>query len=264
MARSSITKSIYLEVRFAVLQGTYRPGQILDRDELCQVYACKSAIVSDALQVLVLEGYLDIPRRGIFGVRAWNPVEINDLFDIRGSMMGMAAARAAERGTDLETRNLVRALEQVVPFDFSDAVATERLVSRCTQIQSMVVRMARVATISEMARSMGPNALLRKSVWSQRPRQLNGMWSVLAGACLAIAGREPNAAQAKMEEFVEATRAPLLASVMKSQKADWPEFPIIARVDCSALVNACAFGPGDREVGLDGRIIPFGVPQSRQ
>lgn len=263
MARSSITKSIYLEVRFAVLQGIYRPGQILDRDELCSVYVCKSAIVADALKVLVMEGYLDIPRRGIFGVREWSPVEINDLFDIRVSMMGMAAARAAERGTDLETGNLVRAVEQAVPFDFSDAVATERLVSRCAEIQSMVVRMARVSTISEMARNMGPNALLRKSVWSQKRKQLNSMWSALTRACRTIAGREPNAAQAKMAEFIEATRAPLLASVMKSQKADWPEFPIIARIDCSAVINACAYGPGDREVGLDGRIIPFGVPQSR-
>ncbi|MGC1469474.1 MAG: hypothetical protein WA793_08830 [Sphingorhabdus sp.] len=262
MPENSASKSIFLEVRFAVLRGTYGPGQVLDREELCQAYRCKSAVVVGALNVLVHEGYLDMPRRGVFGVRSWSPLEINDLFDIRATMMGMAASRAAERGTDLEASNLIRAFKTASPFDFSDADATERLISRCAGIQNMVVRMARVSTIADIARNMGPNALFRKSVWSQKPKQLNSMWNVLGHVCHAVADRNPNAAQASMSEFVEATRGPLLASQTKTQKDDAPEFPTIGRIDCSARINGCYFGAGDREIGLDGRIIPFGVLQS--
>lgn len=264
MAESSTTKSIYLEVRFAILQGAYRPGQILDRNELCLVYGCKSAIVVDALNVLVHEGYLDIPKRGVFGVRTWSTVEVNDLFDIRATMMAMAAARAAERRTDLEVGILGRALEFAAPFDYSDADATERFITSCAGLQNMVVQMARVSTISEIARSMGPNALFRKSVWSQNPRQLNNMWKRMAQTCQAIAHRDTNDAHVRMTEFVEATRAPLLVSLKTLPSAAWPEFPAISRINCSITVNDCRYGPGDREVGLDGRTIPFGAHQSRQ
>lgn len=264
MAESSTTKSIYLEVRFAVLHGTYRPGQILDRDELCQVYGCKSAIVVDALNVLVHEGYLDIPRRGVFGVRTWSAVEINDLFDIRATMMAMAAARAAERRTDLEVGILDRALELASPFDYSDPDATERFISSCAGLQNMVVQMARVSTISEIARSIGPNALFRKSIWLQNPKQLNGMWRRMAQTCQAIAEQDANGAHARMTDFIEATRAPFLVSLKQLTRADWPEFATISRIECKATINACRYGPGDREVGLDGRIIPFGALQSRQ
>ena len=263
MAERSITESIFLEVRFAVLSGKYLPGQILDREELCQAYDCKSAIVVDALNVLVMEGYLDIPRRGVFAVRLWTALEINDLFDIRSSMMGMAAARAAERGTALEIGNLTRSVEQSPSFDLSDRAETERLILGCADIQSAVVRMARVSTISEMARSMGPNALFRKSVWAQNQKQLKQVWATLAKVCEAVARRKPLAAQAAMAKFVEATRAPLLASIAKFEGMDWPEFPTITRIDCHAISNSCAYGAGGREAAMDGYIIPFGIAQSR-
>lgn len=263
MAERSITQSMFLEVRFAILSEKYLPDQILDREELCQVYGCKSAIVVDASNALVMEGYLDIPRRGVFAVRRWTAVEVNDLFDIRSAMMGMAAARAAERGTALELGNLSRTVEQSPAFDFSVEADTERLISSCADVQGAIIRMARVSTIAEMARSMGPNALFRKSVWAQKQKQLEQIWASLTKVCLAIRRRKPLAAQTAMGKFVEATRAPLLASIAKFDDMTWPEFPTITRIDCHATRYGCAFGAGGREAAMDGRVIPFGIAQTR-
>ena len=168
----STTECIYLEVRFAVLSGHYMPGQVLDREELCQIYGCKSDVTVDALNVLVQEGYLDIPRRGILGIRLWSPVEINDLFDIRGSMMGMASARAAERGTELEIANLGQTLTEATARDFGNVPGMKSLVASGVDMQVSIIKMARVTTITDMARNIGPNALFRQSIWAQNAKQL--------------------------------------------------------------------------------------------
>lgn len=254
---------MFLEVRFAVLGGIYLPGQILDRDELCQVYGCKSAVAVDALNALVHEGYLDIPRRGVFGVRVWSNVEINDLFDIRASMMGMAAARATDRGTDLEIANLVRKTEEAAAPDFSDETGTETLISNGVDVQATIIRIARVATIAYMARSIGPNALYRQSVWAQNSEQMLKSWRFASMIGAAMKRRDAVQAQNAMAEFVDHTRGALLASITECDHAAWSEFPTIRRIDCHIVRNGCAFGAGGREPALDGRVIPFGIGQLR-
>lgn len=261
-ARSN-TENIYLEVRFAVLSGIYMPGQILDREELSQVYGCKSAVTVDALNVLVQEGYLDIPRRGIFGVRVWSSLEINDLFDIRASMMGMASARAAERASDMEIANLSRLRDETSVPNFACEAGTEALILSGVDIQASVIKMARVATIAEMARNIGPNALLRQSVWAQNAKGLARTEQTLGKICDTIKRRMPRQAQLEMTEFVELSRAALLNWLSRIEGKAWSEFPTIRRIDCNSISNGCVFGAGTRESALDGRIIPFGVGQSR-
>jgi DNA-binding GntR family transcriptional regulator len=259
----SITEGIYLEVRFAVLKGTYLPGQILDREELCDVYGCKSAIVVDALNVLVFEGYLEIPRRGVFGVRHWKATEIEDLFDIRSSMMGMASARAAERSSEQDRGSMARLFEQSPPFSFSTAVGTESFIQTCVELQGTIVRMAKVATINEMARNVAPNALFRKAVWRLGVPELAILWKQLAQTCEAILQRKPEAAQKAMNDFVAKLGAAVLADLEEVAGRHYPEFPEIRRISCQVTARDCTFGAGGREPGLDGRIIPFGVAQSR-
>lgn len=263
MPERSITEGIYLEVRFAVLNRTYLPGQILDREELCDVYGCKSAIVVDALNVLVFEGYLDIPRRGVFGVRHWKATEIEDLFDIRSSMMGMASARAAERASEQDRSSMAKLLEQAPPFSFSTAAGTESFIQTCVDLQGTIVRMAKVATINEMARNVAPNALFRKAVWRFGVPELAILWKQLAQACEAILQQEPEAAQTAMNDFVAKIGKAVLADIEEVAGLHYPEFPEIRRISCQATARDCVFGAGEREPGLDGRIIPFGVAQSR-
>ena len=108
MAHGSTAESIYLEVRFAVLSGQYRPGQLLERDALAEIYECKPRVGVDALNVLLAEGYLDHPKRGMFCVRTWRRDEIDDLIDISASMMGMAAAKVANGDGDFMRQSFVR------------------------------------------------------------------------------------------------------------------------------------------------------------
>lgn len=105
----SMTDMIYLETRFQILSGSYSPGSQLDRNKVSELYGCSSGVVLDAFNTLHAEGYLDIPKRGIFAVRNWDANELGDYYDLWGTLSGAAAARAAERAENHHLASLAAA-----------------------------------------------------------------------------------------------------------------------------------------------------------
>jgi DNA-binding GntR family transcriptional regulator len=263
MAQGSTAETIYLEVRFAVLSGQYRPGQRLERDALAQIYECKPRNVVDALNVLLAEGYLDHPKRGMFCVRSWRRDEIDDLIDIRASMMGMAAAKAAERRTEFESYALLALLPANEGFDPLSSAQLENHIVESIVVQAELIRCARVATITDMARSLGPNALLRKTVWEQTRAQNEDARQALEKVVAAVADQKPQHAEKAMIAVVEMARRPLTLWGANNEAVEQRLPAEIARIVCNAELDGRCFGAGGREAGLDGRIIPFGVPQAR-
>lgn len=263
MAHGSTAESIYLEVRFAVLSGQYRPGQLLERDALAEIYECKPRVVVDALNVLLAEGYLDHPKRGMFCVRTWRRDEIDDLIDISASMMGMAAAKAAERRTEFESDALLARLRATQDFDPSSPAQLESRIVESIGVQAELIRCARVATITDMARSLGPNALLRKTVWAQTLAQNENARQALVKVVTAVADQMPQHAEKAMISFVEMARRPLTVWGAQNEAIEQRSPAVTARIACNAVLDGRCFGAGGREAGLDGRIIPFGVPQAR-
>jgi DNA-binding GntR family transcriptional regulator len=263
MAQGSTAESIYLEVRFAVLSGQYRSGQLLERDALAEIYACKPRVVVDALNVLLAEGYLDHPKRGMFCVRTWRSDELGDLIDIRASMMGMAAAKAAERRTEFESDALLARFPATQDLDPLSPEQLESHIEESIVVQAELIRCARVATITDMARSLGPNALLRKTVWAQTRAQNEDARQALVKVVAAVAAQKPEFAERAMVAFVEMARRPLTLWGAHNEAVEQRLPAEITRIECRAVLDGRCFGAGGREAGLDGRIMPFGIPQAR-
>lgn len=264
MARRTITEAIFYEVRFAILNGQYLPGQILDRDELCTLYGCKSAIVVDALGTLLAEGYLDVPRRGVFGVRRWMADEIDDLLDIRASMVSLAVSRAAERGSEGDIARLDECLPLRNDANLSDPAIAEQAFVEHIRFQAELIRMSGVSTIIDMARSMGPHALGRRVFWAQTLEEFRASLDALRAVHSAIGKRAAKSAVRGMADYVSVIRGPLLRSIAEQESARVAEYPTLARIECRATRGDRQFDEGDREPGLDGRTIPFGSGRLRQ
>jgi DNA-binding GntR family transcriptional regulator len=264
MARRTITEAIFYEVRFAILNGQYLPGQILDRDELCQLYACKSAIVVDALGTLMAEGYLDVPRRGVFGVRHWTSDEIDDLLDIRASMVSLAVSRAVERASEGDIAKLNKCLLSPIDANLSDPEIAEQAYVAHIHFQSELIRKSGVSTIIDMARSMGPQALGRRAFWAQTLQEFQASLDALRAVHSAIGKRVVKSAVKGMADYVSLIRRPLLRSIAEQESEKVAEYPKLARIECRATRAGRQFDEGDREPGLDGRIIPFGSGRMRQ
>ncbi len=75
----------------AILQGRFRPGERIGEQAVANMFAVSRGPVRDALRELDKQGLVEIsPRRGAFVVQLVLN-DVVDIFNIRGTMMGLAA-----------------------------------------------------------------------------------------------------------------------------------------------------------------------------
>ncbi|MGK5683679.1 GntR family transcriptional regulator [Actinoplanes sp. URMC 104] len=97
---------VFDELRAAILRGEYAPRQRLIENELTERYATSRFLLRNALTRLANEGLVELqPNRGA-RVREISVGEAIEITEIRRSVEGLVAARAAERITDAEIAEL--------------------------------------------------------------------------------------------------------------------------------------------------------------
>lgn len=90
------------QLREAILRGAYAPRQRLIEADLAEEYGASRFILRNALIQLEAEGLVELtPNRGA-RVREITPEEAVEITEIRRSVEGLVAARAAERVTDTQ------------------------------------------------------------------------------------------------------------------------------------------------------------------
>ena len=158
----SLAERMFLELRFGVLSARYLPGQIIPKGELGELYECRPAAVAEVLNALAFEGYLTRQSRSEFVVRTWGAEEVEDLFEMRANLEGLAASRAATRASTAEISllgALVAEAHEAAPDNPEDL---ERVIHENLRFHIEVMRMSRIPQVAEMARMALPNALHRR------------------------------------------------------------------------------------------------------
>lgn len=110
----SQTVKALLGIREMILNGELLPGARISELAVVDRLGVSRTPVRAALARLREEGLLDpIPSRG-YAVRAFTEVEIHDAIEVRGTLEGLAARFAAERGvTSAEMSRLRECIEQI-------------------------------------------------------------------------------------------------------------------------------------------------------
>jgi len=116
--RAMQTVKAQLRLRQLILDGELKPGQRVPELTLVQRTGVSRTPIRAALLQLAEEGLLTASTSGGFVVRAFDPSEVFDAIDVRGTLEGAAARRAAERHpshTELaDLRDCVGALDALV------------------------------------------------------------------------------------------------------------------------------------------------------
>jgi GntR family transcriptional regulator, vanillate catabolism transcriptional regulator len=100
--------SVMDQIREGILGGSIRAGERLNEVRLSKTLDVSRTPVRAALQALAGEGLLDYaPNRG-FTVREFSLDAIVEAYDIRGSLEGLAARFAAERGLSPEENTVIQ------------------------------------------------------------------------------------------------------------------------------------------------------------
>jgi DNA-binding GntR family transcriptional regulator len=121
--RADLTKIL----RDAIVSGEYAPNQRLIEADLSASYGASRAAVRTALLELSAEGLVDrLPNRGS-RVRAIPLTEAIEILEVRMSLEGLCAAKAAENITDAEVAEFTQLRSDILAAATSDLFEYSRL-----------------------------------------------------------------------------------------------------------------------------------------
>ncbi|MDB5744697.1 MAG: GntR family transcriptional regulator [Polaromonas sp.] len=88
------------EIKRRIISGRYQPGERLLELQLVDDLGVSRTPIRLAFEELAKDGLLErLPTRG-FRVKSFNARDLSDAIDVRGTLEGMAARLAAEKGMD--------------------------------------------------------------------------------------------------------------------------------------------------------------------
>lgn len=253
----STTDILFLETRFQILSGAYLPGSILDRDEVCAVYGCSPRLVLDVFNALKAEGYLDVPKRGFYGVRIWDSNQLEDYYDLWATVVGVAAARAAERADQKDLLKLQSILSLERALDLSQPDCVERHLIDYVLFTVKLVQISRAAPLMSISSTAIPNFLFRRSIWSSSAKELSADRKALDSVVELILERSSTFAKDRLRELIMRTLPTVQRDMDKKVTGD--SNAVIARPSFPLKRAGAMFGLGGREVALDGKIVAYGT-----
>lgn len=198
---AALTPTLPLQVAERIGQGIvdeqFQPGERLKEVELALSFGVSRATIREALRILEKRGLVSIlPQRGA-RVNDLSPKELEDLFEIRAALLGVASRRLAERGSDEDRRYLreaVKALEVCLDDASEYARASARLVGDITRLAG---NEQIDSYIAELSQRFGRYARLGLATRERRDESI-ATWRKLVRAITARDGEAAEAVHRKL------------------------------------------------------------------
>ena len=181
---ATLPAQIAVRIGQAIVENEFKPGQKLREVDLAAAFGVSRASVREALRAVEREGLVTIlPQRGA-QVTALSVEEVQDIFEIRAHLMGLACHRLAKALPPDRTAELERLLEALQrALEDGDAYARASLA-----ISEFCVRHAGSRRLADLILSFGRQTAryTRLSLSTpERRRQSSANWNKLVKAILA-------------------------------------------------------------------------------
>jgi DNA-binding GntR family transcriptional regulator len=218
MEHYTLNQRIYYKVRDLIESGTIPAGAQLDERTLAQDLAVSRTPLREAIASLVEEGLVERrPYRGNF-VRIFTARQVNDLYQVRQALEGLAIRLAVPRVTDHDLEHIrdilascQEALEggDLVGYSaadqrFHDAIA--RLSDNETLLESLS-RLRRQIQLVRLSANRDPQVVRRTAL--ERPQ-------ILA----ALEARDTQLAAQLLEEHIDGVRRSVVTLIESSTSPD--------------------------------------------
>ena len=200
----SLGESVYLELKGAIRDGAYHPGERVREAEIAARLGVSRTPVREAFRRLQSEGLLGFePQRGVV-VAELDRQHVTELFAVRQYMEGMAARFAAQHGTEAEIEGLGRILARA-----RDATDDLRAFSQINwEFHHTIVAAARNRFVSQMFASLADSLALLRGARFIPPGREHEILNEHQAIVDAIAGRDPDGADEAAQHHVhQAVRA---------------------------------------------------------
>jgi GntR family transcriptional regulator, vanillate catabolism transcriptional regulator len=151
VAESSQTLKAQLRLRELIIGGELAAGERVPELALVERLGVSRTPVRSALAQLQTEGLLEALPGGGYAVRGFTETEVHDAIEVRGTMEGLAARLAAERGVPAsllsEMRQCVAAIDDVLAAPALDDASFGRYVEANARFHALLAEAAGSAVV---------------------------------------------------------------------------------------------------------------------
>ena len=210
-------EGVYQVLREGIVERTIAPGQHLAEQQLAQELGVSRTPVREALRRLALEGFVVmVPRRGAY-VAGMSLKDMNDVFELRMALEGLAAYLAAQRITPQEQTVLKETLVQLETATAADD--KDQVISTDTRFHALIYTASRnrrliqiVGNLSDQIQSFRLQSLFA-------PGRLKDTMREHKRLLTAIERRDSQSARKLAEEHIQQAEVSLLKSREKISSA---------------------------------------------
>ena len=199
---------VYETLRDAIRNGSLTPGERLMEIQLAEELGVSRTPVREAIRKLELERFVVmLPRRGTY-VANLSLKDINEVFEIRSALDGLAAGLAAERITEEELEQMERLLVEIA--DHIEQHDNQKIVEADEAFHDILYRASRNERLVGIIFNLREQFTRFRSVSINYPGRLQNTLEEHRQLVEAIAQRNPEAAMQKAREHIENAEQTLL------------------------------------------------------
>jgi DNA-binding GntR family transcriptional regulator len=201
----TVREFVYEQLKNNILVGVYKPGERLIETNLAQDLDVSRTPIRDALNRLESDGLVEtLPHRGIF-VSQLSKKNLQDFYQTRAVMEGLAAKLAAENATEQELADFKSFLsEMAAVFDQNkDLIDYKSIVETNNAFHKKINHMSKNEVLTKMLESLqNPIAFLRTTAWANNTERKHFTMKEHLGIAEAILHKHGKTAQEKAEEHI--------------------------------------------------------------
>ena len=200
----SLPEQIAEQVGNAIIKGLFEPGHRIQEQDLADRFAVSRGPVREALRILEKDGMVQIlPRRGAQVTRL-NVDEVNEIFEIRTSLFGLAAQLFAKRGNQRELEELRNGVDRLQYLANDDQV--DDYVSAVYRLNMAIAQSSGNKHLRNMMFSLAHQTLRYSRLGLSTPKRRQQSARNWRRLCTALLHKDPVAAQQAAELLVTQSR----------------------------------------------------------
>lgn len=200
-------------LREAIFNGVLQPRERLMEIQLAEELGVSRTPVREALRKLELEGFIVmVPRKGAY-VADLSLKDIEDVFEIRIALEGLAASLSAERITDEELELMERLLAEKA--EAINSLNMEKLVEVDTQFHETIYHASRNERLSSIISNLREQIQRYRTTSLAYPGRMQRSLEEHRSIVEAIQARDPVLAKQLVQDHIENAENTLLETLKK-------------------------------------------------
>lgn len=201
--KETTTMAVYKHLKDLILTGYFPPGEWIRERKIKEMLGVSSTPIREALRMLVQERILvSVPHHGV-RLKQFSPKELQDFYELRSEIEGLAVELAAKRRTEKQLRKIEEILIVTEKNSKENPDFEAEAINYNNQFHDLIAQASdNEALMSELSQMRTEVNLLRVMSWKSEKKRPLATMKQHRLIYEAIENENPNLARRRMSEHI--------------------------------------------------------------